>query len=351
MQSTRLQLKLYKNKHFFSQQTKIGRDTELHTVSRHSTSRNVIYDFIEKHPATLIAKMATTTNDVGDIPLDEVAKNPLLDLKSKQDIITHVMKIIIHHQHIKPLTELLNIDDVLKRYPDYSNPGLIENLKLACEIVNEIRSSILFSSTHADFNLLEKSTQVEVLKRTEMMRNMLKEYVEQKDAEKCSVENIYALIKRFKTANCGETSAAGIHLLKQKATKSVDARRIRLQNGDHSTFIFGTNLTVNPNHYNNPDTDVVFCDAWFGQVGKFYRDDIVKQLGSCRQLRSPDKLAARFVTTFNPDYHQFSFSPFWYIDPIVKEKTTHTGLKFFDIGLPPVIYVQENKASNYQLRS
>jgi hypothetical protein len=346
MLSSQLRSKLYKNKHFFSQQAKVGHDTDLHALSRHSNSRYMIYHFIENHPAHSIASMATTTNDNGDIPIDEIVKNPRLDIQSKKDIITHLLDIIVQHQNLKPLTELLCVEDVLKHYPDNSNPALLENLKLACEIVNEIRSSIVFSSTHTDFNWLEKDTQREIIKRIEKIRSILKG-----DMNQCTIENNYSLIKRFKTANCGETSYASIHLLQQKSTKELDAQRIRLQNGDHCTMIFGTNLSINPNHYFNKNTDIVYCDAWLGKVGKFHHDDIAKNLGSTRQVLSSDKLAARIVTTFNPEFHQFSYSPFWHIHPAVKDKNHYNGLKFFEREIPAVIYIDEKKPSNHQLRS
>lgn len=354
MISTRLNFQFYKQirqnnlsgKTFFSEMpfTKSikNNDTDLHLLARYCISTEKIYHLINENPAEFVVKMAMTTNDLGKTPLDDIFENSKMDVACKKDIVITLLKMIIKHQNVKPLSELLCVDEILKSYYSNSSPELLENIKLACEIVNDVRRIILFSSTHPDFNHLEKGTRDEIIRRIKKITSILKS-----DLSFCTVENMHSLVRRFQAANCGDASVAAIYFLQMKSTKALTANRLHLQNGDHSIIIFGSGKLPDPNSYSNINTDVVFCDPHLGCVGKFYRDDIIRHLGSSRKLQLPDQSPAHFIVSFNPNYHRFYAKNTWDIQPVKKNTAM---LKLFDTDINKIIYVEDKLSSNKLIR-
>ncbi|MBA2711556.1 MAG: hypothetical protein H0U57_13320 [Tatlockia sp.] len=216
-----------------------------------------------------------------------------MSIKDKIIIKDTLLALIKKHQKIKPLDELLRVNEVLYTYIPTENIELIENLKLASEIVNELRKKIKYSSTHPDYNYYNKKVRVAVSNRMKKIRSL------QSDNTCSSLMELSYLTQHLKSANCSEMSDGAILLLHAKATREYKAFKLSIENGDHNFIIF-SNVVEDEIVYNN----IVFCDPWSGNVGKFTAENIKKYFGDFQRTYINKNTPVNFITSYNPEYHR-----------------------------------------------
>lgn len=307
-------------------------DTALHTLIRDCKHANIIHNFIKSQPQFLIAKMATITNNQGDIPFDLIEQNKQLSSDDKDKLNELLLDIIKQHQRIKPLSQLLCVDDILKSYYPYLTTELHENLHLAYSTINELRQIVNFSDSHPDINHLDLDNQNEI---KHLLNTVRASY--QQDIPK----DILDVITRYKTGNCHELSYAGIEILKSLSRRKLQAKVISLINGDHVFFIFDSSLSPDINNYLVKNTNAVFCDPWLGIAGKFYRDDLANTMGNHKRYTTKDKHSVNIIMTFNPHYHRLNVDHTYHISANEKSKINASKFKIFDKIHIPDLKTQE----------
>lgn len=299
-------------------------DTPLHTLIRNCSSFHNLIDEINHLPREVVAQMARTTNNAGELPLDLLGKIGLLS--DDQDLATgFLLDIISDNAKYKSLNEPISVSDTLnKYYPDMNN-DLNENLTLACSVATKVRATVKYSTSHPDFNNLAIDEQFSITSILEDARS-------QWTATRYSVNSfakpnkVAAVCDKYKVGNCEELSYMTIDILKDISKKPLYAYIVGYENGDHGFVVFGSHPIADPNQYHVKNTQATLCDGWAGVVGKFYRDDLMQMLGDYKAYYHPGfGNYFNVVTTFNPHYHRMTIQNSYNITGFLLHERT-----FFD---------------------
>jgi hypothetical protein len=293
-----------KNYSSFSSKAKQG-DTQLHEFIRDCASVKAINKYIQMTPVKRLTKMALTTNDIGHIPLDCLNTNRKLSRDDKIKIKNILLEIIKKNQQIKPMNELIRVHDILNSYYPNANDQLIANLTLACEIINEIRKKIKYSSTHPDYNYYNKKKKFKTMNR---IHDGIRTDDNTKMFYKFGGEGY--MMRQLESGNCGEMSNEAIRLLKNKSVAEYQAIRLHIKNGDHSFIAFG-NINKGETDYQN----AVFCDPWSGMAGKYQVKDLERHLGNYRRIYIHKNNPVNLITSYNSHYHQLALIKSYHITP------------------------------------
>lgn len=299
--------------------TSLDHDTPLHSVIRHAKHPDEIYQLIKKYPVDSITKMARTTNDQGDLPLDlldqaDFSKKELLELEL---FFTRMMK----KQDIKPMSELLCADDILKSYYPPLDEEYRENIKLGCYAANQVRQIIKYSSTHPDLNYFNQEKQIEIGERISHMRDV---------CTNNQPNYIASLCKAYESGNCFEYSFAAIKYINQQAKRPLQANVVKIKKDDHVFVIFGRPSFPHTDQYLNKEAHLTYCDAWSGKVNKLDLENLQKDIGTYKSYYSPiQNLRLNVIATYNPAYHSLANLKSFYIQGVA-HKNAMAGLGLFD---------------------
>ncbi|KTC86895.1 hypothetical protein [Legionella brunensis] len=273
----------------------VGNGTFLHSFMRDFGHLKEFHELVQKTPGETLVTMARTTNDEGDTPLDLIARNLNCTYYDKRELYSQFNELIKKHQKIKPLTGLVSMDHTSKEYDPHLDKELKENLELACSVMNSLRSVVKYSDTHPDLNHLSEKEKKRVTNRISDLRVACTD-------EK--PELALSLCTKFAAGNCHDLSLAAIRLLQIKARRRLFANILEIENGDHVFVVFGSSPLPRPNQYSQKQTKFVFLDVWLGTFGKFYQDDLIKNLGNRKQYPLSVGIAMNVITSFNPNYHR-----------------------------------------------
>lgn len=174
----------------------------------------------------MFLEMLTTPNNEGKMPFQLIKPNSQ-DAEKKNHILANYMR----KKQIKPITALMNVDDILKQYYPNNNPQLLNNLTIACNVVNETRSIFKESYTHPDIHFYSIEAQEELLDRTWDMIDSLNQYRVNYLTEAVSIA------KKTAIGNCTNYTYAALDILMSKFSKEVYAQRFRIEGGDHSFIV------------------------------------------------------------------------------------------------------------------
>lgn len=261
-----------------------GGNTPLHISVAQYNHQNEINKLIKDVGNEAAATMAKTINDRGQLPVDLLAYRYTLQLEKKQAAFSLLRPLMLMND-IRPLSEPINVDAILKRYYSPHDDVLLCHLKLACSIANKTRATLKESATHPQPHHSEDK-QIELLLKTEEMREKYPTITSLQDLEKLAYT-----ASQYGVGNCAEfTYLALYNLIKQKREKSF-AIIYEIFRGDHSVLYF----------------DDVVCDAWAGDA--YPVTEINSRLKTYRRIEdyNDELIFINVPTSFNPNYHKLQY--------------------------------------------
>src|SRR3990167_4664608 len=293
--------------------------THLHQMIHERKSLANINEFVKSdYPAAI--KMAHTVDNRDRLPydvLDEISADETVNaLKALM-----VLLMIENPLPLQSLTDLIDVDAVLKKYEPKEDTELYKNLELGCQLINRTRGMIKASATHPEMNkhtsaelnhLTQKITHCDVtsdLALNRVLENTNNDSIVFSEStfhfheynKRLSWQAGMALLRTTnqpyyssKKANC----EAMAFCLGEQYIKTTGGEKsggvFNIEKGGHCVFVMGQG--------NNK----VISDAWSGQAYPVY--DVVKSLWDFRRYIVDDphnKEVPRKInvlTTCNPRY-------------------------------------------------
>jgi hypothetical protein len=301
-------LYLQSNNPVFS--TKSNGDTYLHeAISSETFTTKTLTKMVIDIGEETVSSMARTHNNTGSLPID-ILKSHYYYLDDKNEIRSELLRLMKQFK-IKKISEPINIDAVLASYYPHRSETFCRNVKIACEVANEVRTCIRESYTHPQTNDYSLEGQHALRKKIRHSRKQQdKETMaimdtisiyDDKQLMLCELDNFMkqgkiALSEGF--GNCSEFSSATWNILNEKYG-DISSNAYYLVNGDHVIVSFGLENDVN---FTN---NTVFIDAWAGTACAL--DELPTKLSNYRQLRvrsiDNERTDLHVLTSYNPHFH------------------------------------------------
>jgi hypothetical protein len=203
------------------------------------------------------AHAAKISNNNGYTPLD--LADLLSDSPEKTRILALLLPIALDCS-IRPLTELLNSDEVLQKYPETkTNPVLGNNLRLACAAINEARKQIHHSTSHPQANTYPSD-------EFNAVNAKLEKFKTTNAGNSLHIHDVAKMISSLGIANCGEFSNLTIsHLLNLAKGEPHRIERMKFHTpGNHVFIVMDRDAKSD---LDNPATwgpHAVIIDTWSG---------------------------------------------------------------------------------------
>lgn len=281
-------------------------DTDLHRLVLKSPNMGDFEEKLKEFDENKLYEMAITVNDRGSLPLDLLKWSPMTPTE-KQKVSSFLFK-LMHKTQIMPHQALIDVEKTEKDYQNqYADKQLIKNIRIACEIANEIRQQIDFSDTHPDCNTISNEENSVIHSKVSNVRrgyrywgaiNSLFHPIDAcLDPEGLQYKTVTSIAKQHKAGNCLEYC----HLVKlrmQEKHKDIPVHVLNITNGDHIIACIGEG--------NNR----VICDAWSGKVYPYIQEELGKHL-LCFEYREDEhgglqQEPKRILKRYNPNYHQIA---------------------------------------------
>lgn len=190
---------------------------------------------------------------------------PLVTLFSRDKKESHSGALNTICNRLKPYTyynpfqlkwnELINTKAVLAKYQGCPE-RLLDNLRIACDLINRCREIILESSTHPYQNYQSASAHSAV---KEVINKQVRRF---KDGDRRYI----SAIKEHQKGNCGEFVWLALDIVKANYP-SCRADRIYAENkhgGDHVVLVLDCDADYKPNDYRTWGKYAVVCDGFAG---------------------------------------------------------------------------------------
>lgn len=271
-------------------------DTRLHGVAL-TEPAHTIKKFIDGVGNESAQRMLKITNDKGLLPIDLVQLNPQLKEKEKSEVKELFLQ-ILKESYFKPITEPINIDNILKRYHHLKNQQLNFNINILGSVANEIREKITESATHPQLNSYEVKDQLSVHKKIEDMRKLTWNFICQNDLKKYS-----EAVLNCKVANCFEYSFVTFNNVLEKNDRYAFSNVYEIKNSDHVFFVL-SEVQLEPNHFSSWPATTLICDSWAGDI--YSANDIPLRLSGYRRFTDSSAHFINVTCSFNKNYHKIS---------------------------------------------
>ena len=274
-------------------------NTPLHLVAEHNSAESI---------QTLIlllgsnaSQYAIQPNNEGMQPAFSLNKNK--KLKKEKAEFKKAADILVPMTVSKPttrLTQLIDLNQVLMRYPEISD-DLKYIFKVAVEEINGTRKIINKSSTHDYINLphsniLKKDYEnsCEKVKKMRLVNFIASVFFPFQPELSAKISQWYG------AGNCGEiANIVYINAKKKKIHSSCEVYHI--ENGDHAFNVFGRDLNSDPADPSTWGKNAVIADAWLGEV--FLASEITTRLKNYKKI-SYENHEHAFVEPYNLHFHQ-----------------------------------------------
>jgi hypothetical protein len=243
-----------------------------------------------------VKRMALTVNSEGQLPIE------ILDDTDKSQTNIKLHATLFNHMRsyeMKPLSEQVSLDDVMRLYYSAVNRQLNYNLKLACDVANVTRGIIKDSDTHTQSNSYASEARSKLGTTIKHMRRK----IASESKGKTHFEYLEITVKYtqlYGVGNCGEFGLVALYET-IKRDISVSAEVFSIENGDHVFLVIGRDPDSDPHDYTTWGENAVICDAWSGEVYPASRlADILKDHAT-RKIGHGEEI--NITPHFNPDYH------------------------------------------------
>lgn len=290
--------------HPINSQIAASRDTDLHRLVLKSPN---LVDFeakLKEFDENKLYEMAITVNDRGSLPLDLLKWSSMIPAEKQK--ISALLFNWMQKTQIMPHQALIDVKKIENDYKNqYVDKQLIKNIKIACEVANEIRQQINFSDTHPDCNTISNEENSAIRSKVTNVRigyrywGVISSLFHPIDAcldpEGLQYKTVTSIAKQHKAGNCLEYC----HLVKfrmQEKYKETPVQILNITNGDHIIACIGEG-----------DNQVI-CDAWSGKVYPYTTEELCKHL-LCFEYRVDEQSGLRqepkrILKRYNPNYHQ-----------------------------------------------
>jgi hypothetical protein len=281
-------------KNFFISQ--VTGETLLHLAVRSCKDPDDLEFFISVFKSNVMQQMSMTVNNKGLIPYQLVSKLPLKE-KEKIQIYNVLIKTL---PYPKNMSDLIDFEDIKKRYQPKPGTDLYKYLEVACVVVNDVRRQFKKSNSHPQVYGLPIKEINEIKEEIERLYNkiddhhkiIIDDYIKNDTTETefynqllNSQINLYS-----DTGNCVEQSYAAFKHLKDK---KIPNGLYYVKNGDHAFPII------------DPENHQVLCDAWSGKVcpGHAIASELDTHITINNISVSDIPTCYNAITSFNPSYH------------------------------------------------
>lgn len=234
--------------------------------------------------------------------------------KEEDDPIFRILLPLTLNCSIKPFKTLLNPEEVIKEFP--GDKRLHENIREACEAINETRRVIDECYTHPQLNARPYAERLAVrtnlLKARDEINVEIAKIASPTDQQKIDTDD--TVCRQAKIANCAELASITARLLKQH-NKRVNVYAIE---GDDHIFVvydrehkefksrFG-NLVDNKFDHTNWGPYALIVDPWSGAVypaTQALRNLMTFHLFEFKPTTGPATDECNILASFNPRYHR-----------------------------------------------
>lgn len=281
---------------------------------------------------------------------DNQNRLPIMNMFERQKFIDPVMiKPILETTYYNPfelsLTAKIDFKNVVKKNNSYS-AKLNANLKLACDVVNQVRDVITESASHPDAN------HVKCEKLTEManiINNEIRKY-------KFDSSEFIEAIKKYKTGNCAEFAALGLHIMRSNAL-NIGAEYFHLVEAkkcdptySHVFIVIDRLPDSDPADSTTWGPNAVICDPWAGKV--YPACDFATNMCCHFSLMLMDQQDPTFslsniIGLYNPAVHKIGLDEIpCNITPVLKQVTVMVvSLGLFALSMKSLFAASQQAAS------
>lgn len=230
-----------------------------------------IFTAVLKLMSNQVDFLSKKINYHGKLPLNMVPQRTSF-LKQDQQKIRDDLVNVTKEKNVKPLTESIHFEDILKSYPlsDIHNKELLRNLNYGCIAASHVRKMIQASSTHPACNALSNTEYEQIV---ELMRDTRSQIKNQNYFVNFSHDdhfaNYFSSVKKIceknKIANCHEMSEITAYALtKMGVNQNIEV--LHILKGDHVFVVIGRDPNSNLNDFTHWGPNAAIVDAWSGDV-------------------------------------------------------------------------------------
>ena len=164
--------------------------TPLHHIVRNCTQADEIFEFIKEVDSKIVNKMALTVNNEGELPITLLEKRSFVGEGNKE--IQALLASVMLDCPVKPLSELINFNDICEQYQIQADDPRYKYLEMDCFFANEVRQKITQSTTHPQYNQLTADERRQLREKHLAIKE---QRIEKKILEKGNVGDSYGAIK------------------------------------------------------------------------------------------------------------------------------------------------------------
>lgn len=272
-------------------------DTVLHQYVKTFESMADFNKLVTELGEEIAAFMATMTNDHGLLPIDVMQECVPIWYDEYNELYDKLLELMTpkNYRDLQVAMDQPPPEEVGQATDELQ---VNQDMKIAIEIANIVRSRISGSYTHPQTNSFAYHQHLQIEYDIKKMRRI----VDGSDKGR-SIDNIYHHAVKTSLGNCSEFAMSAFYLLSKKYPQ-LNTEVVEYANGDHAFVLINRQLG---SYIQRPETwgaAAIICDAWMGEV--FPATEIQYKLKNySRYPRSGDHRMINTLLTYNPRYHQF----------------------------------------------